>query len=102
MKTYARDVSARLAAPNPKKFLIKSTKAARRGKIFIDWMRNGRGSTCVAPWSLRARPGATLSMPITWEALAALPPEGFNIQDLTHSPSEWTKPKAQNVGFKLL
>ncbi len=52
---------------------------SREGKIFIDWIRNGRGATSVAPYSLRARKGAKVSMPITWEELDTVAPDGVDM-----------------------
>ena len=49
-------------------------KANRKGKIFIDWIRNGRGATSIAPYSLRARKGARVSMPIAWDELETVAP----------------------------
>jgi bifunctional non-homologous end joining protein LigD len=48
------------------------SKARRKGRIFIDWLRNERGSTAIAPYALRARPGARVAVPVTWEELAGL------------------------------
>ena len=44
--------------------------ANRVGKLFVDYLRNGRGASCVLPYSTRARPGAAISMPVTWTALS--------------------------------
>ncbi|WP_425602312.1 hypothetical protein [Luteolibacter yonseiensis] len=62
--------------------------------IFIDWLRDGEGSTCVAPWCLRARPGAPVSMPSAWADLPSLPPDcGVTIHDDPKTPTQWMKPK---------
>ena len=69
---FSRAVAERLANEQPERYLSKAAKAARKGKIFIDWLRNSRGATAVAPWSLRARAEAGVSVPITWRALSTL------------------------------
>ena len=56
-------------------------KDKRKGKIFIDWVRNGRGATSIAPYSLRARQGATVSMPIFWSELDKIAPNDIKMQD---------------------
>ena len=57
------------------------SKAKRRGKIFVDYLRNGRGATFVAPYSPRAREGAGIAMPVTWDDLSAkFKPERFTVQ----------------------
>lgn len=56
----------------PDRFVATMTKAKRGGKIFIDHFRNGRGATAIAPYSPRAREGAPVAMPVTWEELAGL------------------------------
>ncbi|AZQ68484.1 DNA ligase D [Silicimonas algicola] len=66
---FARTFAAHLAAAEPKRFVATMSKAKREGRIFIDWMRNERGSTAIAPWSLRARPGAPVAVPVTWDEL---------------------------------
>lgn len=65
----------------PDRYTSNVRKAKRTGKIFIDWMRNGRGATSIAPYSLRARKGARVSMPIEWDELDTVAPDGITLQD---------------------
>jgi bifunctional non-homologous end joining protein LigD len=65
----------------PDRYTSNVRKSQRKNRIFIDWIRNGRGATSVAPYSLRARKGATVSMPIAWEELDTVAPDGFNIEN---------------------
>jgi bifunctional non-homologous end joining protein LigD len=102
MREFAKAVSAEIGKLGPKRFTIVASKAKRTGKIFIDWMRNGRGSTCIAPWCLRARPGAPVSMPFSWDRLGDLPQAGFAIHEPPETPPEWLDPPAQNVPVSLL
>ncbi len=67
---FARAVAERLASEAPSRFVSVASKAKRPGKVFVDWLRNTRGATSVAPWSMRARPGAGVSVPIPWSALS--------------------------------
>lgn len=56
-------------------------KEKRKGKIYIDWVRNGRGATSICPYSLRARKGLSASMPILWEELDSIAPNTFNMHN---------------------
>ena len=67
VRDFARLVSARLMHDSPDRIVDVASKAARKGKIYIDYLRNGKGSTAIAPWSSRARPGAPISLPVSWE-----------------------------------
>ena len=58
-----------MAADSPQRYVGKMTKSLRKGKIFIDYFRNSREATSVAPYSTRARPGAPVSAPLSWEQL---------------------------------
>ena len=102
MKPFSKAVAAAVAALNPSRFTITSTKAKRTGRIFIDWMRNGRGSTCVAPWGLRARPGATVSMPLNWDQLPELSKAGFTIHEPPQHPKEWQQIAPHTIPAALL
>ena len=80
-KAFARALAERLETATPDKFVVNMAKAKRGGKIFIDYLRNDRMSTAVAPLSPRARPGATVSMPLTWaQVKTGLDPKRFTLR----------------------
>ncbi|HEY4135134.1 MAG TPA: DNA ligase D [Alphaproteobacteria bacterium] len=68
-KTFAHQFVSTIAEADPKRFVTVATKARRKGKIFLDYLRNGRGATAIVPWSPRARPGAPISLPVPWSLL---------------------------------
>ncbi|MFN3574551.1 MAG: DNA ligase D [Phenylobacterium sp.] len=65
-KAFAHEVALQMAADSPDRYVAVMTKAKRNGKIFVDYLRNSRMATAVAPLSPRARDGAGVSMPLTW------------------------------------
>ena len=78
---FSQAVSERLAADQPAGYVATMSKAKRTWKIFIDYFRNHRGSTAIAAYSTRARPGATVAVPLAWEELTpALDPRHFTVQ----------------------
>lgn len=68
-KDFARGLASRMAEAAPDKYVTKASRAARSGKIYIDWLRNERGATAIAPYSLRARVGAPVAAPVNWDAV---------------------------------
>ncbi len=78
---FARRVAEVMEQKWPDRYTSNVRKAKRSGKIFIDWIRNGRGATSIAPYSIRARRGAKVSMPIQWDELYTVAPDGVNIED---------------------
>jgi bifunctional non-homologous end joining protein LigD len=71
-KDFAQNIALRMAADSPQRYVGKMTKALRKGKIFIDYFRNSREATSVAAYSTRARAGAPVSVPLTWEQLSRI------------------------------
>jgi bifunctional non-homologous end joining protein LigD len=72
VKAFSQAIVAHMAQNIPERFVQKSGPSNRVGKIFIDYLRNGRGSTTACAWSARARPGMGISVPVTWEELGDL------------------------------
>lgn len=68
-KDFAKRFAAALAQAQPERFTATMSKRKRKGKIFIDWLRNQRGSTAVMPYSARARSGAPVAAPVSWGEL---------------------------------
>ena len=67
---FAKDFAQALAAHEPKRFVATMSKQRRKGRIFVDWLRNKKTATAILPWSLRARPGAPVATPVSWDELA--------------------------------
>lgn len=70
VKAFAKAIADSMAEDEPGRYVATVAKAKRKGKILIDYLRNGRGATAVAPYSSRARAGAPVSMPLAWEELS--------------------------------
>lgn len=73
VRDFSRGIAAAIAAGEPARYTIKAARARRRHRIFIDWMRNIRGGTAVAPYSMRARPNCPIAVPLRWDELPRVP-----------------------------
>ena len=66
---FAKRFAAEMAEAEPGAYIAEMSKAERKGRLFIDWLRNERGATAVMPFSTRAKPGAPVAMPVGWNQL---------------------------------
>ena len=95
VKEFTHNVARALESARPDRYLTKMTKSARKGRIFLDYLRNDRGSTAVAPYSPRARKGVRVAIPLSWEELRKGNPAEFSVANfytwkkrLQHDPWE--------------
>ncbi|MDF3059984.1 MAG: hypothetical protein K0S06_93 [Microvirga sp.] len=81
VKAFAKKAAEAIAAKTPTRYLTRISIAERRGRIFIDYLRNDATSTAVAPYSTRARAGAPVATPVSWDELTpGLDPAAFGIR----------------------
>jgi len=82
-KAFAKAVADDVVRAQPQRYTTRLALAARRGRIFIDYLRNYQGATAIANYSTRARPGATVAVPLSWDELTpALRPERYTVRTL--------------------
>jgi bifunctional non-homologous end joining protein LigD len=93
MKEFSKTIVERIVRESPKEYIATASKARRTGKIFLDYLRNGRGATAVAPYSTRALEKAPLSIPIRWDALGPkLRSDQYtiaNVDEVLRKPDPW-------------
>jgi bifunctional non-homologous end joining protein LigD len=100
VKGFAHDLAVAMAKDSPRRYLATASKAARRGRIFVDYLRNGRGATAVVAYSPRARAGATVSTPLGWDELGPeMRPDRFTVLNLLnrlkHIDDPWKEARAR-------
>lgn len=69
VKSFCQDLAELLARTDPSRFVANMSKARRKGRMFLDYLRNGQGATAICPWSTRARSGAACAVPVSWDEL---------------------------------
>ena len=93
VKGFAGDLAAKIVELDPKRFVATMAKKQRHGRIFIDFFRNGRGATAVAPYSPRARAAAPIAAPIAWDELNSIASaNAFKLRDMRarlREPDPW-------------
>jgi bifunctional non-homologous end joining protein LigD len=83
LKQFAKSVADTMTRDAPDRYLATMSKAKRRGKVFVDYLRNQRGATAIASYSTRARAGAPVAVPLAWDELSArISPDMYNIVNL--------------------
>ena len=73
-----------LAHAHPDLLTTEFRKEGRKGRVFVDWLRNRPGQTTVVPWSLRARPGAPAAVPLEWDELENIAPDAYGLRSIAH------------------
>jgi bifunctional non-homologous end joining protein LigD len=85
VKDFSHALATAMAKDSPQRYLAKASKTARRGRIFVDYLRNGRGATAVAAYSARTRAGAPVSTPLDWDELGPeMRPDRFTVMNILH------------------
>ena len=106
VKAFAQTFATVLAQHHPERYTATMSKAKRKGRIFIDWLRNERGATAIAPYALRARPGAPVAVPVTWSELDALDrANGFGVTDMAarlDTPCPLDAPQPRSIGAQVV
>lgn len=95
VKAFARAFAEHMAEMAPDHFLAQASKAKREGRIFIDWLRNERSATAIAPYSTRAKKGAPIATPVSWNELKSIDAANvFHIGDMAgrlKKPDPWAE-----------
>jgi bifunctional non-homologous end joining protein LigD len=98
VKEFAHNVVLGMERKNPRLYVTKMTKALRKNRIYLDYLRNDRGSTAIAPYSTRARSGAPVALPLDWKELNAKVRPVFHVTDF----DSWKKRLARDPWSEML
>lgn len=98
-KDFCHAIAAMMEEDAPDRYVSTATKSKRHGRIFVDYLRNSREATAVAPYSARARPGAAVSVPIDWSELGALKSaDQYTVKNLAQRLSRMRKDPWAGIG----
>jgi DNA ligase D-like protein (predicted polymerase) len=96
VRRFSEAFATHMAQLQPRRFTANMAKASRRGRIFLDYLRNARSATAVAAYSLRARPGVPASTPVTWDELGDIDdPKDLNYSTVPERLTEVDDPWAE-------
>ena len=99
VRAFAQAFSATMAQMQPREFVAVAGERNRVGKIFLDYLRNGRGATSVASFSLRAKPAAGVAMPLAWSELSRLPSsDAYTLRNAVAHIRRWKRDPWETVG----
>ena len=98
IKDFAHRMALEMERAQPQLYVTKMTKATRKNRIYLDYLRNDRGSTSIAAYSPRARPGAPVAVPLEWSELDSERPPAFHVTDF----SKWKTRLRKDPWRKLL
>lgn len=98
IKEFAHNIVLGMERKNPGLYVTKMTKALRKNRIYLDYLRNDRGSTAIAPYSTRARSGAPVALPLDWKELNAKSRPAFHVMDF----DKWKKRLAADPWAEML
>ena len=97
VKAFCQEVARAQTRDDPRRVTANMAKTKRKGKIFIDYLRNGRGATAISSYSTRARTGAPVAVPIAWsEVTPAMQPDRYNVENLRRRLAVLTEDPWQN------
>ncbi|WP_295806697.1 non-homologous end-joining DNA ligase [uncultured Nitratireductor sp.] len=95
VKDFAKGFAKRLSRDEPERFLAEASKTKREGRVFVDWLRNERAATAIAPYSTRAKPGAPVATPVSWSELESLAASNLftlaDMDDRLAAPDPWAE-----------
>lgn len=104
VRAFTKDVALVLVRRNPNKYTLEERKNKRKGRIFLDMLRNAYGATAVAPYSIRGKPGATAATPLDWNEIdEGVSPRDWTIENISERMDQKEDPWSDMMrhGYKL-